>query len=158
MTGAVPTRSGRLVREPELTDDRRIDVATLRLIAVLLALTACGEQSGDVVDPAPTSELTITVRATKETPAETWTLTCEPPGGDHPRAETACRALQNASRDPFTPVPKSMLCAQVYGGPQTATITGMWLGTPVNASYRRTDGCQIARWDAIADVVGPGGR
>lgn len=133
-------------------------MAALRLIAILLALTSCGEQSGDVTDPAPTSELTITVRATPEASAVTWTLACQPPGGDHPRAEAACRALETAQRDPFAPVPKGMLCTQVYGGPLTATITGTWRGANVNASYRRTDGCEIARWDAIAEVLGPGGQ
>ena len=53
-----------------------------------------------------------------------------PPGGDHPRAEAACRALETAPRDPFAPVAKDTLCTQMYGGPQTATITGMWRGRP----------------------------
>ncbi len=106
---------------------------------------------------AQASELTITARPGPDSPAETWTLTCDPPGGTHPDAEAACGALERVRRDPFAPVPAGMLCTQVYGGPQTATITGTWQGRSVHASYRRTDGCEIARWDAIADVLGPGG-
>jgi hypothetical protein len=143
-------------------------VKTFLVIAVLLVLTACGEQSGDVTESSPTessptestsppSALTITVRGTPDAPAETWTLTCQPPGGDHPNPEAACQALETAARDPFAPVPKGTMCTQMYGGPETATITGTWRGQPVNASYRRTDGCEISRWNAIEAVLGPGG-
>lgn len=53
---------------------------------------------------------------------------------------------------PFAPVPKKQLCTQIYGGPQTATVEGSWRGEQVRAGYDRTDGCQIARWDALASV------
>lgn len=86
----------------------------------------------------------------------TWTLTCDPPGGDHPDPVAACAAIE-AARRPFAPVPAGMLCTQIYGGPQTATIEGTWRGEPVRASYKRSDGCEIARWNALAAVLGSGG-
>lgn len=43
----------------------------------------------------------------------------------------------------------------MYGGPQTATIDGLWRGQRVHASYSRTDGCEIARWEALAPVLQP---
>ena len=85
-----------------------------------------------------------------------WTLTCDPLGGDHPAAEAACHALE-AAADPFAPVPADLGCIQVYGGPEIATITGHWDGRPVAATYRRSDGCEIARWDALAAVLAPPG-
>jgi hypothetical protein len=133
------------------------------LILLVLALTGCADQSGQMAEPSPTgaepvstTRLTITVQPALGQPAETWTLTCDPPGGDHPHAEAACRSLENAGRDPFAPVPRGMMCAQQYGGPQTATIQGTWSGESVSAAYKRTDGCEIARWDAISDVLGSG--
>ncbi|MGH3326306.1 MAG: SSI family serine proteinase inhibitor [Streptomycetales bacterium] len=101
------------------------------------------------------SELTITVRADKNAEPRTWTLRCDPPGGDHPEPAAACRALERV-RDPFAPVPPDARCTLIYGGPQTATITGSWQGRHVEAGYDRTDGCEINRWNAIAPVLEPG--
>jgi hypothetical protein len=42
-----------------------------------------------------------------------------------------------------------MACTQIYGGDQVATIEGD--GT--RAMFNRSDGCQIARWDALAPVL-----
>ena len=108
----------------------------------------------DVPQAAP-SELRIVVRPYPGGPVTTWTLTCDPPAGTHPDPAGACRAL-DAARDPFAPVPADLLCTQVYGGPETAEITGTWHGAPVSATYRRTDGCEIARWAALAAVLAPG--
>jgi hypothetical protein len=127
------------------------------VILLVLALTGCAEQSGQVAQPsASATRLTITVMPAVGQPAQTWTLTCDPPGGDHPRAEAACRNLEKAAKDPFAPVPRGMMCTQLFGGPQTATIQGTWRGESVSAAYTRTDGCEIARWDAISDVLGSG--
>jgi hypothetical protein len=84
-----------------------------------------------------------------------WTLTGDPPGGDHPDPAAARAALAGAAR-PFAPVPPGTMCTQIYGGPQTATIDGVWAGQPVRASYSRVDGCEIARWNALAAVFQPG--
>lgn len=87
----------------------------------------------------------------------TWTLTCADGvvGGDHPDAQNACDAIA-AAKSPWAPVPKDMACTQVYGGAQTATVTGTWGGESVDARFARNDGCQIARWDRIAPLLQPG--
>lgn len=103
-----------------------------------------------------TSTLTVTVVDDAGATPRTWTLTCDPPGGSHPDADAACRAI-DAARTPFAPKPADMACTQIYGGPQTATIEGTWRGERVSASYKRTDGCEIARWNALAAVLGSGG-
>ncbi|WP_410537501.1 SSI family serine proteinase inhibitor [Streptomyces sp. KL2] len=90
----------------------------------------------------------------------THTLDCHPAGGTHPDAPAACDALDRASqgpRDPWQPVPADAMCAQIHGGPATARITGVWRGQRVDASFRRTDGCEIARWNALVPALpGPG--
>ncbi|MGI4896014.1 MAG: SSI family serine proteinase inhibitor, partial [Janthinobacterium lividum] len=89
---------------------------------------------------------------------QTWTLTCSvegSPGGDHPDAVNACAALDVAS-EPFRPVRKDMACTMIYGGAQTATVQGRWNGQDVLATFKRTDGCEIARWDRVAPLVQPG--
>ena len=63
------------------------------------------------------------------------------------------RSLLPELKDPFAPVPSDAMCTEIYGGPQTATVTGTLRGEPVNARFSRTDGCQIARWDKHAALL-----
>lgn len=102
------------------------------------------------------SELTVVVDdGTGST--TTWRLTCDPPGGDHPDAQKACAALAD-HRSALNPVPKDRMCAQVYGGPEKATVTGTWRGEQVFAALNRTNACESARWDALVPLVPAGGR
>ncbi len=48
-------------------------------------------------------------------------------------------------------------CTMQYGGPATAKVTGSVDGKEVSASFNRTDGCQIALWDAAKSVLGSDG-
>jgi hypothetical protein len=157
-------------------------------LATLLVLAGCGGGGGVTPEPAqpggtgpdaPTTstpggtspatppaspaapvaaELTITLDETGGGSPRSFTLTCAPVGGSHPQAQAACDALAAAGADVFAPVPPGRQCTQVYGGPQVATVTGTVAGRPVEATFTRTDGCEIARWDALADLLGtPGG-
>ena len=113
-----------------------------------------GDVDGTIVNDSRGDSLTVVVSAGPGQPQTRWTLTCDPPGGTHPDPDGACRAIA-AARHPFEPVPADMHCTQVYGGPETATISGTWHGRPVEARYRRTDGCEIARWRALEAVLDP---
>jgi len=148
---------------------------TARATALLAAcaaalLAACGGQDGASVDPGGgvTTESPSSAPAT--TPARgptdltvvagdgsgtstTWRLTCDPPGGDHPDAEAACAALAAHGATALPPVPKDQVCTMVYGGPQTATVTGTWRGERVSASFNRTNGCEISRWESLAALL-----
>jgi hypothetical protein len=46
-------------------------------------------------------------------------------------------------------------CAEVYGGPQHATIKGTVDGNPVDVEIRRTDGCGIDNWQQLEWLLGP---
>jgi hypothetical protein len=50
-------------------------------------------------------------------------------------------------------VPKDRMCAQVYGGPETATITGSWRGQPVTSRLSRVNGCETSRWSALEGLL-----
>lgn len=76
-----------------------------------------------------------------------------PDGGDHPRPAQALAALDAAGDDPFAPVPPGTIATMIYGGPETATVTGTWRGRPVEAEFRRNDGAQIFRWDRVAPLL-----
>ncbi len=130
------------------------------LAAAAIALAGCGSEAstGPVTSAspsapaAPTTSLTITASASADAQSETWTLTCDPPGGTHPDPAAACPALAAATA-PFAPIDRNQVCTEIYGGPQTATVTGTVAGEPVNASFSRINGCEIARWDAISAVL-----
>jgi hypothetical protein len=102
------------------------------------------------------TDLTIIVRDGSGK-TSTWRLTCDPPGGNHPDPDAACRALRANGAAALPPVPKDKVCTQIYGGPETATITGTWQGKQVLSQFARNDGCQISRWKLLEGVLPPGG-
>ena len=114
-----------------------------------------GEASASPAELAGT-DLTIVVRdgAGK---TSTWRLTCDPPGGSHPDPKTACRVLETNGAAALPPVPKDKVCTQIYGGPETATITGTWQGKKIVSRFARNDGCQISRWKLMEGLLPPGG-
>lgn len=108
------------------------------------------------------AELAISVVPDEGQPAVNYTLVCQ--GGvpaaesQHPSADAACAALK-ANASLLSPPPKNAdrACTQQYGGPQKATVSGVVDGVPVEASFSRTDGCEIAAWDTAKAVLGPAG-
>ena len=54
------------------------------------------------------------------------------------------------------PVPKDKACTQIYGGPETASITGTWRGQPVMSRFARNDGCQIRSLEADGRTAASG--
>jgi hypothetical protein len=99
---------------------------------------------------ASATDLRITVWAegVGEGPARVWRLRCDPAAGTLPRPATACARLAALER-PFAPVPKDTACTQIFGGPQVARVTGRFRGRRVWATFRRTNGCEIARWNRV---------
>ncbi|HSK28020.1 MAG TPA: SSI family serine proteinase inhibitor [Jiangellales bacterium] len=137
------------------------------LVPVALLLAGCDDGgdttagTGGSAEPTSTpsgagTELSVTVRVDGGEPT-VWTLTCDPAGGTHPDPEGACARL---AEDPeaLDPLPFDVICTEIYGGPQTATVVGTLAGRPVNAELSRTNGCEIDRWDRLLPVlVEPGG-
>ncbi|MFB4316504.1 SSI family serine proteinase inhibitor [Actinomadura sp. 21ATH] len=131
---------------------------------MILSLAACGEEQAQSpsadkpsattsVQPSGKDSLTIEVKASAQAPAKKWTLTCDPAGGDHPKAEQACAALGKAQA-PFQPVPANQMCTKIYGGPEIATVKGTWKNERVSAKFTRDDGCELNRWTKVAPLFG----
>lgn len=51
--------------------------------------------------------------------------------------------------------PPDRACTQVYGGPDTARITGRVDDRPVDLVVDRADGCGIEAWDTVLGAVLP---
>lgn len=139
---------------------RRLTHVPFLLVApMVLCLAGCagGAASPDpsaTPSAAPGSELTVIVDNGKGEKT-TWRLTCDPAGGDHPDSSGACSALETQAAKALPPVSPGKACTELYGGPQTATITGTWRGQKVDSDLSRTNGCEIARWEALKAVVDP---
>lgn len=147
----------------------RAGLGVIAVLGLVLMTAACaGGDSGPGASPSSagssspgspspdSARLTIVVDNGAGS-TTTWTLTCDPIGGTHPDPEGACAALRDHPTA-LDPVPKDKMCAQVYGGPQRATISGTWGDEQVFASLSRTDACETARWDALVPLVPSGGR
>jgi hypothetical protein len=68
-----------------------------------------------------------------------------------------CRGLGGLDPSDLAPVPRSAICAQVYGGPATARVTGELRGVRVAAEFDLSDSCQTARWRRNAALLGAPG-
>jgi len=100
-------------------------------------------------DTEPLYDLTVTYWPEgRDGQNSSATLTCDPDGGTHPDPAEACAALR-AHPEALHPVPLDMACTEIYGGDQVAQIESQGL----QATFNRTDGCEIARWDALAPVL-----
>jgi hypothetical protein len=143
-------------------------------VAVLLSLllTSCGAgatEPGTPSSASPTPGAPPTHPADSPSPStvaaltidyddgggtvSTWKLTCDPDGGDHPDPAAACAALARNGATALPAVGPGKMCTQVFGGPQTALVTGTWRGQEWNSRLNRADGCQTARWDALEGLL-----
>jgi hypothetical protein len=103
---------------------------------------------------APSADLTIRIWPDgKDGPVKTYTLTCDPAGGTLPDPAGACSAIRDSATLFAGPAPDE-ICTQQYGGPQVAQVDGRMLDDiAVSASFSRTNGCELARWDAAAALL-----
>ena len=70
-------------------------------------------------------------------------------------AVPACAAIDAGALTKVAKAQKSgRLCSQLYGGPQTATITGTVDGKQVKVRVDRTDGCGVDDWNQLEAILG----
>jgi len=104
-------------------------------------------------------DLTISIREDPEAPEHVFRLLANDgnpdPGTTLPDPGAALAAVERFGEDIFFPKPgPPKLCTQQYGGPQVAVVTGTFRGRSVHSTFTRTDGCEIARWKAMAPLLG----
>ncbi|MFE7466419.1 SSI family serine proteinase inhibitor [Streptomyces sp. NPDC057499] len=130
-----------------------VPLASLAAVASLAAPAVAAPAGTDSVR----TRLTITVSGSGHAGADgVFRLLCTPAGGSHPSARAACGRLDALARkdvDPFAPVPRDALCTMQFGGPATAQVTGTWRGRSLDASFSRSDGCEISRWNTLRPVL-----
>lgn len=127
-------------------------------------------------DPSFEAELTIEVVQDKGAEPARYRLRCRggqsvsaQPGAEGaenghtgsweelPDADAACRVLAT-HRKLLTEEPdRQRICTEQYGGPESATVTGSVSGRQVNASFARTNGCEISDWEKLQPLFGKAG-
>ena len=132
----------------------------LALVAVVAVAIAGIAGGGAATTSAKPVSLTITYWADEQSPTSftRWTLRCNPRGGTLPNRKRACAKLSTMTLGAFAPVPKNVLCTEIYGGPQKAVVKGTIGATRIWSSFRRRNGCEIERWNRFSPwLLPPGG-
>jgi subtilisin inhibitor-like len=131
--------------------------AAAALVALAaLALAGCGGSGGaDESDSRIDLKLTLWPTGTHGD-SISWTLLCEPTGGDHPDPAAACAAL-TAVKDPFGKLKPPPRCEEIPGSsPEVALLEGDFRGHKVRSMFERSNACVAGRWDRIAPVFDTG--
>ena len=122
-------------------------------LLVAAALAGCGSDEATQAG-GPTGQLASVVvtvdgdGAKGAEPPRTLKLECA-----KPTDSDACGAVAGISAADLQPNDDGMACTQQYGGPEEATIKGTIRGDKVDATFSRTDGCEIARWDRVQELL-----
>ena len=127
------------------------------VLAALALLAGIGGSPQRTASITPRVSLTVTYWPDETKPAtlERWTVTCAPRGGTLPTRRAACKRLDSLTAEAFAPLPTGMLCSMIYGGPQKAVVKGTIAGARVWSSFRRRNGCEIARWNRFSPWLIP---
>jgi hypothetical protein len=128
-----------------------------------LALAGCGgeQEAGDdggvTAQPPPTTQLTVRVDPDGDGPeqAEQARISC---GLESSGRGSLCAAAEQLRPAAFEPTPDDVACTELFGGPQTATISGTLAGEQVDGRFSRQDGCEIARWEKVSALLAEAGR
>ena len=70
-----------------------------------------------------------------------------------PTDSQACGAAAGVSAADLQEPAGDTACTMIYGGPEEATIKGTIRGATVDVTLKRTDGCEIARWEKVQALL-----
>jgi hypothetical protein len=127
----------------------------LRFGAVLLCALTAASCGGEKATTTSGTDLTVTVRPRgPDGPVRRRHIECH--NGGPQASQPACPRLAHLGAAMLEPVPAGTACAQIYGGPATARVQGTLHGKRVDATFERSDGCQIERWDRNRVLLGDG--
>jgi hypothetical protein len=115
-----------------------------------LALAGCGAEAGAPSASGTLAQLTVRLDADGPGPgkARELRLSC-----DSAKDSSACGTAAGLRASDFTAVPADRVCTDIFGGPETASVSGELRGESVRGDFRRQNGCEIKRWKAIAGLL-----
>lgn len=127
---------------------RALAVGLLLLLPLVAACEAKPDEQVTVTPNFAAGELTLSVLPSETAPAKALVISCE----EH---EAFCEEV--VTNKALQPVAATTACTQIYGGPEQATLTGEVADRSISLEFARNDGCQIARWDALAQALAQAG-
>lgn len=114
------------------------------LLAGLVTLAPACAATG-----APKANLIVQYKPTASSASLRLSVVCvgsRATAGTHPNRKAICALLAKKGIKIFAPTPKGVACSMIYGGPETARVTGTVGSIKVKAAFSKTDGCEVARW------------
>jgi hypothetical protein len=103
--------------------------------------------AGGGAAPARRTELTLSYMA-EAGYARAVVLTCNPPGGGHPKPVKACNTLGKVGGTPTGLKPARTMCMMIYA-PVTAQVSGSWKGTKIKWMKKYGNSCEMNRANGI---------
>lgn len=127
------------------------------VVLALVLLAGCGDDEGEPAATAPAAPrvaLELRFDDGRGDMSEA-SLQC---GGGSPEATGYLEDVEAGElceravglRELLTEEPPQRACTQIFGGPQTARVTGELNGETVDRRFSRENGCRIAEWDRLA--------
>lgn len=120
------------------TGMRRVAALLVPALAAL-ALAACGDDEREIPASAPAQELKVDVTEA----GDPQTFTCAD-GCDTAAIAEVVASTEDTMR----------ACTELYGGPETAHLTGTLEGEPVDVTITRSNGCGVNDYDALFEALG----
>jgi len=123
----------------------------LAVACAALAAASCGSDSDSDDEDSPSAagtslEVTLDIDGEQgEEAARTGSVACE--------SQVECPGAESLTAADFEPVPAETACTEIFGGPETATITGNLAGEPVEGEFSRANGCEIERFDRFVPLL-----
>jgi hypothetical protein len=114
------------------------------ILLCIVALAACSEKANPSKPKKFTADLHVKITGVKDGTKE-FDVNC--PG------DAKCDSIED-NPSMFGKPPSGTACTMQYGGPAVARVTGTIQGKKVDTTVKRTNGCEIARWDLADGVLG----
>ena len=115
-------------------------------LALALVVAACG--GSDVQEPGDGSAAATTAAGTNLV----VTVWADPATSADPTVTTVTATPAGATAKDFAAPDPNQACTMIFGGPGKATVTGTLDGAAVDATFTRSGGCEISRWDRMVEL------